>query len=71
MRSTYSTPLLIDVSPDGIKFTIEGVDSDLASLISAASTFTVQTPTYRTVDSSDVVIKSDKVIQFIDPPVTP
>jgi hypothetical protein len=67
-QATVLMPVKIDVSPDGIKFTFEGIDSDLAKLIESAGEFVVQGPVeYRSFDTSDLVIKSKKVIAFVDP----
>jgi hypothetical protein len=70
-QATVQATVKIDVSPEGIKFTIEGLDADLASLIGVAGKFSVLVPEYHTFDTSTVVIKSDKVIAFVDPPEEP
>lgn len=69
-QPTLLTTLKIDVSPEGIKFTIEGLDTDLAKLIEQAKDFSVQPVEFHSFDSSDVVITSTKMIQFVDKPAT-
>jgi hypothetical protein len=69
-QSTVITTLKIDVSPDGIKLTIEGLDTDLATLIGEASDFKVEPVEFNSFDSSNVFIKSTKMIQFVDKPTT-
>ena len=69
--STVSTVAKIDVGPSGVTITFEQLDNNIASLILEALTFTTDPLVYHTVDTSDVVIKSDKIIQFITPPVSP
>lgn len=66
-QPTVLTTVKIDISPEGIKFTFEGIDNDLAKLIEVAGEFVVQPMEYRSFDTSDVVIKSKKVIVFVDP----
>lgn len=66
-QPTVLTTVKIDISPEGIKFTFEGIDNDLAKLIEVAGEFVVQPVEYRSFDTSDVVIKSKKVIVFVDP----
>ena len=66
-QATVITTLKIDVSPNGIKFTIEGLDTDLAELIGQAKDFVVEPVEFNNFDSSNVTIKSTKVIQFVDP----
>ena len=68
---TLITSAKIDVSPDGIKISIEGLESDLAQLLFQAGKFTVEPTEYRTYDSMDVFITSDKAISFVDKPVVP
>lgn len=70
-QATVTTSLSIDVSPDGIKFTIPGLDDDLSRLIEAAKTFTVESLDQLNLDMSIVTIKSDKVISFVERPVVP
>lgn len=70
-QATIKTAVSIDVSSDGIKFSIEGLDTDLANLIEKAGGFHVLSTKYHTYDTSDVVIISDKVIEFVDRPVEP
>lgn len=67
--STLSTLVRIDVSPDGVRLSIDSLDADLADLIALAGSFSVETPLYHTVDTKDVVIKSTKVLQFVTPTV--
>jgi hypothetical protein len=69
-QSTVLTNLKIDVSPDGITFTIEGLDTDLAKLIEQAVDFKVEPVEFLSHDSSTVTIKSTKMISFVDRPAT-
>ena len=70
-QATVLTSVKIDISPEGIKFTIEGLDSDLARLIESAGRFSVEAPEHHNIDTSNVYIKSDRVLRFVDPPTTP
>lgn len=63
---TISAKVQIDVSPDGITFLIEGLDSDMSSLILSAGKFEVAPLQYHTYDTHDVTLKSVKSIQFVD-----
>lgn len=69
-QPTVLIPLKIDVSPNGIKLTIEGLDTDLAELIVAALDFRAKPIQFNSFESSNVVIESTRVIQFVDPPTT-
>lgn len=62
---------LIDIGPDGIKLTMEGMDDDLVKLLQQALTFEVDTVTPRASGTSDITIRSIKLIQFADRPITP
>ncbi|MMZ43624.1 hypothetical protein D1872_51870 [compost metagenome] len=64
-ESTVLTKVKIDVNPDGITFSIEGLDTDLARLIEAAGTFNVKPVEYHTFDSSNVTIQSDRALLFV------
>lgn len=64
--ATMSVNLQIDVSPNGIEFTIEGMEDDLADLIREAKDFEVLDVKYRSVETSDVFIRSVKALTFID-----
>lgn len=68
---TVTAIVKIDVSPNGIRFMIESLENDLASLIFAAGDFVVDPLVYHTHDTSDVTIRTKKVLQFIDPPEPP
>ena len=69
-QATVTAMAKIDISPNGIQITFEGLDKDLADLMYAALSYTMSsTPVYRTFDSSDVLIKSNKVIEFVVPVV--
>ena len=66
--ATVLTSVSIDIGPKGVKFTFEGLDKDLAELIVSAGEFVVD-PTidsYKTFDSNNVVVKSKKVLQFVE-----
>lgn len=69
-QATVLTTVSIDVSPDGIKFTLSGLDTDLASLIEKAGDFVVEPKEFNNFETSNIVIKSKKVIQFVEPPTT-
>jgi len=66
--ATVRTSVSIDVGPKGVKFTFEGLDKDLAELIVSAGEFVVDTTidSYKTFDSNNVVVKSKKVLQFVE-----
>lgn len=77
---TKAVTLNIDVNPDGVHLTIPGLENDLAKLIGAGKSFEVTEIKYRSVDSSDVHIRSTQALQFtpreiieedipIDPPI--
>lgn len=68
-KGTVTTSVKIDVSPDGIRLSIEGLESDLATLLEKAGKFTVEPVQYHTYDSMDVFITSDKAIEFVDKPI--
>lgn len=73
-QGTVLSTVKIDVSPDGIRLTMEGLETDLASLIAEAGGFTALDLVYHTYDSSDVCLLSNKKLAFVDrpvPPVTP
>lgn len=75
-QSTLTVNLKIDVNPDGIFLTFEGLDKDLSDLINAGKDYEVVTNEYRTFDTNDVTIRTVKKISFVDrepevPPVTP
>jgi hypothetical protein len=70
-EASILTKLKIDINPDGISLSLEGIDADIAKLIQAAGDFTVTQLDTRNLDVSDVVIKSVKSIQFVDRVVTP
>jgi hypothetical protein len=75
-QSTLTVNLKIDVSPEGVSLTFEGLDKDLSDLINAGKDYEVVTNEYRTFDTNDVVIRTVKKISFVDrepelPPVTP
>lgn len=67
-QPTVLATVRIDVSPSGVKFTLEGLDTDLAELIEQAGTFQVQPLEQETFDTSILTMKSTKVISFVDPP---
>lgn len=69
-ESTVATRVLIDVSPDGILFTIEGLDADLANLIAKAGAYEVLGNEYHTYDTNTIQIRSVRAIAFLKrPPV--
>lgn len=69
-QSTVVTSVSIDVSPEGISLTFEGIDSDLANLMFSGKQYVCESkPAYRTYDTSDVVIKTRKALQFVEPVV--
>jgi hypothetical protein len=71
-QPTVLTSVKVDINPSGVTLTFEGIDTDLANLLQAAGTFTAQVPVQHSFDTSDLVIKSDKVISFVNPtPPTP
>lgn len=68
-RATVSTVVKIDVSPEGVKLTFEGLDTDLVTLMAQAQEYEiVGAPGYHTFDSSDLVIRSKKALAFVDRP---
>ncbi|UAV84406.1 hypothetical protein phi18_136 [Bacillus phage phi18] len=72
-QATVVSQVSIDIGPDGIRFSFEGMDNDLAELISQAKEFEVVEKGYHTTDSSSLAIRSKKRIAFVDrveePPV--
>lgn len=64
-ESTLLTKVKIDVNPEGITFSFEGLPNDLTKLIEAAGTFRVNPVVYRTFDTADISIQSDKALLFV------
>jgi len=65
---TISTNVKLDVSPDGIRMTFTSLDSDIAKLITQAGDFEVVLNEYQTFETSNLVMRSKKVIDFVDRP---
>ena len=65
-RATVTVQGKIDISPDGIKITFEGIDSDLSRLLEQADRFSVESREYHAFDSETVTILSDQAISFVD-----
>ncbi|MNI32952.1 hypothetical protein D3C73_868780 [compost metagenome] len=70
-QATVNTTVKIDVGPDGIRFTLEGLDADLCNLIQKAMNYEVITNEYRTFDTNDLILRSVKEIGFVDRPIPP
>lgn len=70
-QATVVTQVAIDVGPDGIRFTFEGMDKDLAELIHQAMEYEVLSSDYHTVDSNTIVLRSKKMIAFVERPSEP
>lgn len=68
-EATVLTKLLIKINPEGVTFSIEGLDLDLAKLIESASTYKATEVTPRSIGTADVTIESTKAILFL--PKTP
>lgn len=68
-QATVVATAKLDVSPDGVKITFEGLDADLANLMASAQTYTAEPTEYRSYDTCDLIIKTTKVIQFVTPTV--
>ncbi len=66
---TISTNVKLDVSPDGIRMTFTSLDSDIAKLIAQAGDFEVVLNEYQTFETSNLVVRSKKVIDFVDRPL--
>ena len=64
-RATITTTVSIDVSPDGVKFTINSLDSDVAELIALALDYKAEPSVSSSYSMSSVVIKSVKALQFV------
>ncbi|AGY47017.1 hypothetical protein CampHawk_139 [Bacillus phage CampHawk] len=67
-QATVVSQVAIDVGPEGIRFSFEGMDNDLAELISQAKEFEVIEKGFLTNDSSTLTIRSKKKIAFVDRP---
>ena len=68
---TISTSVKLDISPDGVRMTFTSLDSDIAKLIAQAGDFEVVLNEYQTYETNNVVIRSKKVISFVDRPPEP
>lgn len=67
-QATVTSQVSIDIGPDGIKFSFEGMDNDLAELINQAKEFEVVDKEFYTNDTSSLAIRSKKKIAFVDRP---
>lgn len=66
-QATVTVTAKIDVNPNGVSISFEGIDSDLASLMSKGTPYVCTEPVYRSYDTSDIVIKTRKALQFVEP----
>ncbi len=68
---TISTNVKLDISPDGVRMTFTSLDSDIAQLIAQAGDFEVVLNEYQTFETNNLVMRSKKVISFVDRPSEP
>mgnify|MGYP001075120890 CR=1 FL=1 len=68
-QATVVSQVSIDIGPEGIRFSFEGMDNDLADLINQAKEFEVIEKEFYTNDSSSLTIRSKQKIAFVDRPV--
>jgi hypothetical protein len=68
---TLSTTVKIDVSPEGVTFVFNNLDSDIAKLIQSAKDIEVIENEYQTYESSNLVLRTKKALGFVDREPTP
>lgn len=66
-QATVTAIAKIDISPQGVCIILEGIDNDLANLLSKGKNFICGEPVYRSYDTSDVMIKTRQTLQFVEP----
>lgn len=71
-QGTVTTVAKIDVSPNGVVITLEGLDMDLAKLMAQAVDYEVLGgEEYLTYQSSILTIRTKKALSFVDRPPEP
>lgn len=66
-QGTSQATVKIDISPGGITISFEAIDQELADLISSAGEFVTSPVEHHTYDSSNLTLKTKKVLRFVDP----
>lgn len=67
-EASIITRAKIDINPNGITLTFEGLDDDLATLMYTAKEFEVISKTVRNLNTTDIVVRSKQAIKFVPRP---